>query len=304
MSSPNNKPKLAAKAVQMVYGFPGNLQKGWEAERTGESTYMIHRSNGTSREVNLYEPIRTAKGDLMPMRNDHGLLTIGDWSVLIGRNINHAMHARKLSEKNAYLVMGENNKQIGKVKIGEQFEGTPVSLVDGHLLKVGENTVPVMPKKYDITLLVMDKEIENGLQSFINMIEIGNQSNRKDGARGILIRPKQMGEPAQFVETHAGQKVVTAMFWLEKNEKSVTFAYRDAHAALQANMLSKKLQEARDVAINAGIEPDEYHEYCELLKKLDACNKAWRKEGMALSVGPSIFKPKSLDRRHDPSIGL
>lgn len=296
MSAPKPKANLAAKAVQMVYEFPGNLQKGWEAERTGEFTYMIHRANGTSREVNLHEPIRTAAGDLMPNRNDHGLLTIGEWSVLIGKGINHDLHARKLGAANTYLVFDAHMKQLGKYKLGDDCNGRPIAQEAGHLLRVGDDIVPIRPKKHDITLLVFQSEREGGYVSYINFIEIGNQMNRKDGAPGIFFRPKLEGEPAQFVETHAGQKVVTAMFWLEKNEKKVTYQYRDAKTAIMATIVSKKLEESRMVAIEAGIEPEDYDEFVENEKKLEELNSMWRKEGMSLAVGPQMFKPKSLDR--------
>lgn len=300
-TAPKPKATLAAKAVQMVYDFPGDLKKGWEAERTGDSTYLIHRGNGTTREVNLYEPIRTAKGDLMPMRNEHGLLVVGEWSVLIGRNINHEMHARKLGKPNTYLVFDQSMKQLGKFEIGQSVDGSPVSLVDGHLLKVGEDIVPIKPKKFDITLLVMQEEVENGNMSFINVIELGNTSNRKDGAPGVFIRPNEVGEPAQFIENFSGRKVVTAQFWIDKKDRRVDYHFREASTAYEANMLSAKLEECRTVAINAGLDPDEYYEYAEVKKKMEEIDRAWRKDSMALSTGAEMFKPKAFSKHLDSS---
>lgn len=303
MSTPRPKMPLAAKAVHLVYEFPGDLQKGWEAERTGDVTYMIHRANGTKREVNLHEPIRTHGGDLMPNRNELGLLTIGDWSVIIGRGINHDLHARKLGAQNTYLVYDADMKRVGQFKIGDTHKGAPVSLVDGHLLRVGDDIVAIKPKKYEITLLVMRTPRDGGNLSYINFIENGNQMNRKDGAPGTFHRPKRDGEPAEFIETHGGQKVVTAMFWLEPNGKKVKFRYRDAPTAVMTTMVTRKLEECRSIAIGSGIDPEDYDEYVENEKKLQELNGMWREVGMSMDVGPEMFKPLAMTRTSEPSPG-
>lgn len=297
------KAQLAAKATHMVYEFPGALQKGWEAEPSGDHTYLIHRHDGTTREVSLLTPVRTLKGDFLPQKNDSGVLIIGDWSVLIGRGISHNLHARKLIRENSYLVLDEKMTQIGRYTIGDQIEGSPVSLVSGHLIKVGEKVIPVMPKKHDITLLVMKDEKEDGLKAFINFIEKGNKMNRRDGARGVFIRPRAIGEPAEFVENIGGQRVVTARFWLEKNETRVTYAFRSAESGLLANNLAKQLQECREIAIDADIDPESYHEYVEVNQKLEKANSAWRKAGMALAVGADMFKPIDMTKENGYSPG-
>lgn len=291
MSSSKPRMALAAKAIHLNYKFPGNLQKGWEAERTGDFTYMIHRSDGTTREVDLNVPLRTAKGDILPDRNPLGVLTIGEWSVIIGRGINHDLHARKLGAQNTYLVYDEDFRKVGQFKIGDEYKGTPVSLVDGHLLKIGEDIVPIKPKEYEVTLLVMRTPREGGLLSYINFIENGNAMNRKDGAPGTFYRPKKEGEPAEFVETHSGQKVVTALFWLEKNGEKVRFKYRDAQTAVMTTMVARKLEECRSIAISSGIDPADYDEYVDNEKKLQELNARWREVGMKLDVGPDLFRP-------------
>lgn len=301
MSAPRPKMPLAAKAVHLVYEFPGDLKKGWEAERTGEFTYMIHREDGTKREINLHTPMKTAKGDVLPNRNDLGLLVIGPWSVIIGRGINHDLHARKLGAQNTYLVYDEDMRKVGQFKIGDQHKGSPVSLVDTHLLRVGDDVIPIRPKKYEITLLVMKTERDGGNLSYINFIENGNQNNRKDGAAGTFHQPKKEGEPAEFIETHGGQKVVTALFWLEANGKKVRFMYRDAPTAVMTTMLTRKVEESRSIAINSDIEPEDYDEYVDSLEKLTELNGMWREAGMKMDVGPEMFKPKQQARSSDPS---
>lgn len=303
MSAPRPKMPLAAKAVHLVYEFPGQLQKGWEAERTGDLTYLIHRADGTKREVNLHVPLRTAKGDFLPDRNQQGLLMIGEWSVIVGRGINHDLHARKLGAQNTYLVYDADMRKVGQFKIGDEHKGAPVSLVDGHLLKVGEDIVPIKPKKHEITLLVMKTERDGGNLSYINFIEPDNTANRKDGAAGTFHRPKREGEPAEFVETHAGQKVVTAMFWLEPNAKKVKFRYRDAPTAVMTTMITRQLEECRSIAISSGIEPEDYDQYVENAKKLEELDGKWREVGMSMDVGPEMFKPKSMSRSAEPSPG-
>lgn len=303
MSAPRQKLPLAAKAVHLVYEFPGELKKGWEAERTGDLTYLIHRADGTQREVNIHVPMRTAKGDLLPSINEQGLLTVGEWSVIVGRGINHDLHARKLGAQNAYLVYDADMRKVGQFKIGDECKGSPVSLVAPHLLKVGEDIVAIKPKKHEITLLVMKTERDGGNLSYINFIETGNQMNRKDGAPGTFHRPKREGEPAEFVETHNGQKVVTAMFWLEPNAKKVKFRYRDASTAVMTTMVTRKLEECRSIAISSGIEPEDYDEYVENARQLEELNAKWREVGMSMDVGPEMFRPKTMSRSAEPSPG-
>lgn len=294
------KPTNICKAVQMVYGFPGDLKVGWEAERIDDSTFMLHRTDGSKREISTRTSLRTLKGEVFPQYHTSGVLTIGDWSVLVGRGINHNMHARKLIAPNTYLVFNDKMRQIGKFKIGSKFEGQPVSLVDGHLLKLGDQIIPIQPKKYDVTLLVMDVPVDGGHLSYINMIELGHSLNRRDGAKGVLMRPKRTGEPAQFIETFDGKKVVTARFWAEKNSSRVKYAYRDMQSAFDERLLRKKLIEAKEVAIQAGIDPSDYHEYNEIAEKIDELSHSWKEAGMAVIHGDELFKPISADKGLEP----
>jgi hypothetical protein len=297
MSAPRSKSTLAAKAVQMVYEFPGDLKRGWEAERTGESSFLLRRPDGTDREINLYEPLRTLKGDILPMQNvPLGLLTVGDWSVLIGKGINHNLHARKRGADNTYLLFEENNtKNLGEYKIGEMYKGRPVAQIDNHLLQIGDDIVAIKPRKHDITLLVMDTPSGSGNLAYINMVERGNTQNRKDGARGTFLRPKKPGEPALFVEEYAGKEVITAQFWLDKNEKRITWHYRNAEVALHTTELNRKLEEARTMAFNYGIDPEDYELYVKLEEKQKKLGDGWTKDSMGVLTGKDFFRPKSLD---------
>lgn len=305
-----NRPRkpLVAKCVEMVYGYPGTLLKGWEAEYVNEDTYVLHRPNGTQRTINLHLPMATVSGEQIPYRNEDGFLSINEHSVLIGRNISHGMHARKVSRENAYLIFDESGRNTGEVKVGQLTEGMTVSLVDAHLLKVGEKNIPVMPKKYDIALIIMDSEYGAGRLSYINIIEKGHAANRKDGTRGEFLSPKTAEEPALFVESFEGEKVVTAKFYLSSKRKKVNYEFRDAEVALQESRLSLKIQDAYEKAVNAAIEPEDYHEYVELTEKMVEIQKQWKKSSMALVQGSDqVFKPQqpergnNRDRREGPS---
>lgn len=290
------KPRNICKSVNMIYGFPGDLQQGWEAERLDENRFMLHRGDGSQREITLNKPLRTMSGEVMPKVHESGVLNIGEWSVIIGRNISHQMHARKLAQPNKYLVFSSGLKQRGEFSIGDNVDGQPVSLVDGHLLKVGEDIIPIQPKKYDITLLVMDIPVDGGYLSYINVIELGNKYNRKDGAKGVFIQPKREGEPAEFVETFNGQRVVTAQFWADKSQRRVAYKFRDGRSAVDERLLQKNLLEAKEVAIMAGIEPEDYHEYSEIKEKLEAINTLWQESGMAIITGREMFEPVNPER--------
>lgn len=311
-SQPRRKPRLAAKAVSMVYGYPGELVPGWEARPSGKDEYTIHRHNGTTRTVKIGEHIQVREpGSTVPTpaivtRSESGVLMVGNKSVVIGSNIKHGYQARLLakdvSSPNApprYLLMSDTNQQLGRVSVGGDFNGHPVSLVDGHLLKVGEDIIPVVPKKHDITMLVMAVPSENGYLTYINTIEAGNGMNRKDGAKGSLIPPKNQGEPALFYEVFGGKLVVTARFWAEKNGKKLTYQFRDGELALKELKLQTEANEARNLAIEAGIEPEEFAEYTEAMELLSAIRSQWTKGGMAIISGNKIFEPHDPKREFD-----
>jgi hypothetical protein len=301
--SPSGK-KLMAKAVNMVYGFPGDLMVGWEARPIDADRYLVKRHNGTDRimqigdQVKVREPGGLAPSSAIVNRSDSGVLMVGNKSVIIGENIRHGCQARKLAGKNAYLLLSDKQRQLGQVTIGEKFAGESVTLVDGHLLKVGEDIYPITPKKSEITLLVMQSPYEGGYLSYINIIENGNGMNRKDGAMGALVPPRNQGEPAQFMEVFGGKMVVTARFWVENDGRKLSYQFRDGETALKEVKIEEEVTAARKLAIEAGIDPEDLAEYVEAVERLDAFKENWEKEGMALILGARYFQP------HDPRAEL
>jgi len=303
--SPSGK-KLVAKAVHMVYGYPGNLLEGWEAQPLDNDHYRIYRTNGTHRDVRLYENIimrGTERGQTtsaMITRSESGVLMVGDRSVLIGRGIKHGFQARLLAKnslqpnKMSFLLLNDKLQQMGRVTVGERFEGKQVALVDGHLLQVGEDVFPIVPPKHEVTLLVMGSPFEGGYLTYINVVEKGNRLNRQDGAMGALIPPQNKGEPAQFVEVFGGKSVVTARFWVESNGKKLGYQCRDGEAALEELKIQEELDTIRRMAIDVGIEPEEMAEYAAAMDKLKAAQEQWDSAGMALIQGSKIFEPHSV----------
>lgn len=296
----NPRKKLMAKAVNMVYGFPGDFLEGWEASPLNNDKFKIKRSNGTERILTLFDQIKVReRGSVEPVssmvtRSDSGVLMVGNKSVLIGEGIKHGFQARKLAMDNTYLLLTDKLHQIGRATIGEQFQGQKVSLVDGHLLQVGEDIFPIVPKKMEITLLVMQSPHEGGYLSYINIVEVGNKMNRKDGAMGSITPPMNKGEPAIFTEVFGGKSVVTARFWSENGGKKLSYEFRDGDTALKEVEIEAEVEKARMIAIEAGIEPEDLAEYGEAMEKLRGIENLWKKEGMALMVGARIFQPHDV----------
>lgn len=287
-----------AKATEMIYAFPGQLMVGWEAQPAGDDAFLVKRKNGTTRLVHLHQPMKTEDGNKIPTLHESGVLMIGEWSVVIGCDVNLEMHARKRGKPKTYLLLGQNNKNLGDVELGKKKDGKDISLIDGHLLKVGEDVIPILPKQKDIQLIVMDKDVDNGKLAYINVIVPGEKDNRENGAPGVFLQPKRSGEPAEFIEVVGEQKVVTALFHISPKGNRIDYKFRDGATAVLVNMLLKKQQECKDMAISVGIDPDEYHEYVEVTKKLTETQNKWQKGSMVLNVGPEMFKPRTMQNSY------
>jgi hypothetical protein len=288
----------------MDYGFPGKLKTGWEAERLEDGeTFRVKRANGTFRDIRLDQHMTLNDHSVViPKVDDTGVLMLGEWSVLIGTGITHEMHARKRGNATVmktYLLIGPNGRSTGEVKLGTDHEGQPVSLLDTHLLKVGETIYPVMPKKRDVTLKVMDKEFNGGKLAYINLHIPGVADTRRNAPPTAFFRPSRVGEPAQLKEVVAGKLVTTALFQLASTGKSVKYKFRTGETALLDLQLEQELQKAREVARNAAIEPEEYHTYLEINEKLIENHKKWITGSMAVDNGVEWFKPAAPELKHE-----
>ena len=288
-----------ASAVQMVYGFPGKLLEKWEAEPLGNDEFMLHRHNGSSRKIKLNDHIDTVFGKCIVSRSEFGTLTIGDYSVLIGRGIKHGFQARTMANKDTWTLVSDTGKTLGQVKLGDEPGKEAVSIKAGHLLQVGDEIYPIVPKKHDINLLVFRTPYENGYFSRINVIEKGNVANRRDGAKGIFVPPAFEGDPALFYDNENHQKVLTAKFWIAKGGKSVSFHSRDVETALKELELERKLGEKAADAIDAGIDPMGYDQYRAVLEQLEPIRDAWQQNSMFLATGSEFFKPHKIGNDHD-----
>lgn len=294
MSRKTSNHDRAVSAVQMVYGFPGKLLNKWEAEPLGNDEFMLHRHNGSSRKVKLNEHIETVFGKCIVSRSEFGTLAIGDYSVIIGKGIKHGFQARKMARKDTWTLVSDTGRTIGQVRLGDEPGQDPVSIKAGHLLQVGDEIYPIVPKKHDINLLVFRTPHENGYYSRINVLENGNIANRRDGAKGIFVPPAFDGDPALFYDNENHQKVLTAKFWIAKGGKSVQFHSRDVETAIKELTLERKLSEKAAEAIDAGIDPEGYDQYCAVLKELEPIREAWQKNSMMIACGAEYFRPHKI----------
>lgn len=301
--NPKTPIKILTKTIEMDFGFPGKLQKGWEAERIDSDTFRVKRHNGTFRDIRLDQHMTLKdKSVVIPKVDETGVLMLGDWSVLIGTGLQHDMHARKRGNSTtmkAYLLIGQDGRSFDEVKLGTDYKGQPVSLIDTHLLKVGDTIYPVMPKIRDVTLKVMDKEFNGGKLAYINLHIPGLADTRRNAPPTAFFRPSRAGEPAQVKEVVAGKLVTTALFQLAPTGKSVKYKFRNGETALIDLQLTKELQEAREVARNAAIEPEEYHAYMEINEKLIANHKKWISGSMSVDNGVEWFKPAAPEIKRE-----
>lgn len=304
MSRKTSNHNRAANAILMSYGFPGKLLHGWEAEPLGGDEFMLHRHNGTSRKIKVNESITTLVGNNIVSRSEYGTLSIGDYSVIIGRGIKHGFQARAMAKDNTYTLVSDKGFTLGQVVLGETPGSQPVSLKAGHLLQVGDEIYPVVPKKHDINLLVFRTPYENGYKCYINVIEKGNMANRRDGFKGVFVPPAFDGDPALFYDDYNHQKVVTAKFWIEKGDKRATFHFRDAETALKELELERQLLIHQKEAHEADIDPKDYIHYVEVLEKLEPIREQWEINSMLITDGPQFFKPHKPLRENESGSSL
>lgn len=302
MTSAPSKLGILAKTIEMEYAFPGKLLKGWEVERIDAGTFRLHRSNGSSREITLdRHMVLEDRSVVMPTVDESGVMLFGEWSVIIGRGIDHDMHARRRGKTKNYILMGADGRIAAEISLGGVHEGQPVSLLDSHLLQIGEKIVPVLPKQRDVTLKVMDREMNGGKLAYINLHIPGFGDSRRNAPPGAFFRPTRAGEPAQFKEVVAGKLVTTALFQIAENGKSVQYKFRTGEMALADDKLAQALQAARDVALEAAIPPEEYHAYVEANDKLLENQKRWVRGRMSLSFGGQWFRPAGPEKSYDSS---
>ncbi|KQN61956.1 hypothetical protein [Pseudomonas sp. Leaf58] len=297
MAREKSKHRKAAAATELVYGFPGNLLSKWEAELIDENQglYKVHRKNGSTRMVKLDQSIETLNGSTIVSKNPNGTLIVGEHSVLIGRNLKHGFQARAMGRGSVtFLLKSDDDKTLGKVTVGQSFNGVPVTLIAPHLLKVGEDIYPVTPKLQETKLLVYKTPLENGYLSYINVIEPDNPRNGDDGTPGTFVPPASPQDPGMFYEEFAGQKVLTGQFWLEKGDQRLTFHGRDGATALEEIRVKKTMQAALEMAVSVGIDPMEYHEYKEAHDQLKVLQERWIKKSMYVLDGAEIFKPHDM----------
>lgn len=299
------------KAFSLEYCFPGELMVGWEAHHISGDEYNMIREDGLKRHISLHREIMTLEGKVVPYKDDSGVLRFGDKSVVIGKDINHEFHARKKQErgqgagkKQVYLIMQNNPlRNIGELELGQEVDGKPLALVDSHILQYGERKIVVYPKMKETVLLVMNKPLHGGFLAYINVKDEQEGYSWRDGGgapAGALIRPANPGEPARYVEEIAGEILDTARFWPEGSRSMVRYEFRSPKDAMTEQKLTQQLEKTAEIALRAGIEPEDYFEHEEIVTRLKELEKRWVKGQMGCTVGREFFFPETSP---SPSLG-
>lgn len=195
---------LIGKAFHSNFGFKGTTIPGWKAERLSSDSFRITRKNGSTRDVTIGDILENdSKVELL----SHNCLKIGDYNIPLGDNDLKmtAMSIKKTHEDvNRYIIKHPDKKGGWKVNVGQYYEGLgKISENEYGNLHLSERrtNVLVIPKKYELSLVIFDQADEKGKgkSAFFNYIEPGNELNNRDGIKGTFF-PSFKNRPAKFCE--------------------------------------------------------------------------------------------------------
>lgn len=296
--------KLQAKTFYADHSIGDNILSGWEAKPLDENTFLIKRHDGSTRKVVLGEEIPKV-GEVS--KNGAGNLSVGKFTVIVGENLIPDWEAKPTGGKDTFFIKRpkEQGGNLRSVKLGTNVEGLGELVMDKYgNLRVGEKSIRVARKQYEINLLVWNIPGEkDGFQSVINLIEPGNKGNRKDGVYGTFSRTHlNSGKPAVFYEKGPnGESLNTAAFFASEDKRYLRGKIRDRNDALleaEAFKTEKALerrikQECRET----GLKIEEHMDYPDLVKateiREDLNRNSWRHHIFSVERGHHMFGLKA-----------
>jgi hypothetical protein len=304
MSMTDSKPKLVGKMFHRSFLALGeHILESWNAIEVSQNNYVINRSNGTQLEVRV--------GDEMPniglvSVDSNKNLNVGKYTIMSGENIQNGWSAKVTRGTDNFRLRSPEGKFID-VKIGDgipDFEGA-VELDERYdKIKIGNRTIPLYRKQYEQNLIIFDIKERNGHRAFFNLLEPGNENNRKDGVQGVFYPSPGGNKPAKFCEQGPeGKLYATAIFWVSNNKSFLNGKLRDINLAIEEksiveeiNQISLKMADVEKEAADIGFPVHDHPEYDDytvmqsglngLQDRLSYLNKdAWVSKTFSVSAG-------------------
>lgn len=295
----NSNRKLQAKAFYANNSIGDNILSGWEAKPLDENAFLVTRHDGTTRRVVVGESIPKV-GEVSI--NSAGNLSVGNFTVVVGVNLIPDWEAKPAKGKDNFRV--NRPREAGgafEVQLGGHVEGYGDVVMDEYgNLRVGEKSIRVARKQYEINLLVWNiADDKQGFESVINLIEPGSKDNRRNGVYGSFKRTAMdSGQPAVFREKGPnGVLLNTAVFWPSENKKFLFGRIRSRDEALleyeaftNEKAIERRIkQECRETGLKMEEHMD-YPDYLEAEKIRKRLNKeTWQHHHFTVTRGAHLF---------------
>lgn len=305
--------RLLAKIFTTEHSLGDNVIPGWSASAKGDGRFLITRANGTTREVTLGESISAGDKEMSVTLDQKNNLKIGDHSIVIGDNIAEGYTAMKTSGKNRFKLANPEGKRTGALTVGMMvdIEGFPKGELSlsayGHPI-IGDQTIPLMKKESELSLLVFNNPDKGGYVAYFNKILPGEKNNRKNGIRGIFRPATKAGRPATFSEVIDGDErdYTTAVIWKSKSDRFVNVQMRPIASALEEAEIVEAIKDLNDVAHEEKANPDVVTqinwEIAALEEKKQAARDAYENKGFSITSGLDFVFPGSVPRYTTPEM--
>lgn len=288
----NNKQKTIGKIVYTNFSIGENPLSGWEALPISNDKYKVTRKNKSETELSIGDETQAGVVSL----DKNGNLSVGKWTVPVGKDIIPGWEARAKRGKESFFVRREDGTSFN-VKIGEYIEGHGKSELDefGNI-RAGNISILVHKKQYELNLLVLNSPEKGGYTSYFNLIEPNNDKNRKDGAKGVFFRTKEIKRPSSFSEYGPdGQLYSTAIFWSSSSDKFVQGKIRPLAVAIKERAIYEQIKGMENLASEISVEPETIQGYSDFKKELSEINnKSWTEYSFLVNQGIDLFKGKDL----------
>jgi hypothetical protein len=308
MSKVDSKPKLVGKLFHRSYLSLGeNLLEKWSAAETSPGNYLVNRPNGTTLEVAIGGEVPNI--GLVAIDSNQNI-TIGKYTIIAGENVLFDWSAKPIRGQDNYRIRTAEGKFLD-VKLGgtiEDLDGQITLSEKYDKIMVGNRTIPLYRKQYEQNLIIFDVKERSGQRAFFNLLEPGNENNRKDGIQGIFYPAPSGNKPARFCEVGPDGKIyATAVFWPSKNKQFTNGKLRDINLAIEEKSIVNEINkinlkiaevEAEAVDIGFGIEDHpEYEDYTimqsgldKLQERLTYLNKdAWENKSFSVTSGHEML---------------
>jgi hypothetical protein len=271
----NNQQKNVIKLVYKHFDN-GEILPGRYAEQLDDETFRIVRPDKTTMDVKINETIPKVGKVLLDHNNN---LTIGKFTILAGMDPydpHEELKAEPTQSKKKFklttydLVNGEKKAKTRDVALDDNIPSFGVLKQDKHgRLHINDRTVAVFSKQYELNVICLAIEAENGRRAFFNKLMPKDPENRKNGIPGIF-KIGQDGKPSIFTEKGVdGQTYTTAQFKANDDGRTMTVKMRSLASAIEDRYICAELERIKTEEADYYEEhPSELQEYSDLRDKL------------------------------------